>query len=106
MNSTDYKDILGHRLVPYLQRFPGLKSLVVLVHQIHDDNRQFETVRDLQFAISKVWSEVDKSIIKSLVSSMPERIFLVINRSGSWYFEHTSFKIRISRGKYAFCGSV
>uniref|UniRef100_A0A1I7W9C3 Transposase n=1 Tax=Heterorhabditis bacteriophora TaxID=37862 RepID=A0A1I7W9C3_HETBA len=24
MNSADYQDVLGHRLVPYVQRFPGV----------------------------------------------------------------------------------
>uniref|UniRef100_A0A1I7X6H4 Uncharacterized protein n=1 Tax=Heterorhabditis bacteriophora TaxID=37862 RepID=A0A1I7X6H4_HETBA len=24
MNSSDYQDVLGHRLVPHVQRFPGV----------------------------------------------------------------------------------
>uniref|UniRef100_A0A1I7XS44 Transposase n=1 Tax=Heterorhabditis bacteriophora TaxID=37862 RepID=A0A1I7XS44_HETBA len=69
MNSADYQDILGHRLVPHL-RFPGDRftfqqnnvvvriSLstktwpkdndnrwAIVVHRIHADSRQFETVK-------------------------------------------------------------
>uniref|UniRef100_A0A1I7X5M2 HTH_Tnp_Tc3_1 domain-containing protein n=2 Tax=Heterorhabditis bacteriophora TaxID=37862 RepID=A0A1I7X5M2_HETBA len=45
------------------------------VRRIYADNRQFETVKDLQSAISKAWNELDESVIKNLVDSMPERIF-------------------------------
>uniref|UniRef100_A0A1I7XGX3 DDE_3 domain-containing protein n=1 Tax=Heterorhabditis bacteriophora TaxID=37862 RepID=A0A1I7XGX3_HETBA len=48
-----------------------------LMRRIHGDKRQFETTKDLQCAICKAWSEVDKSAIKNLVNSMPERIFQV-----------------------------
>uniref|UniRef100_A0A1I7WJB2 Reverse transcriptase n=1 Tax=Heterorhabditis bacteriophora TaxID=37862 RepID=A0A1I7WJB2_HETBA len=40
-------------------------------------------VKDLQSAISKLWRKIDKSIIKNIVNTMPERIFQVINRSVS-----------------------
>uniref|UniRef100_A0A1I7WBB6 Uncharacterized protein n=1 Tax=Heterorhabditis bacteriophora TaxID=37862 RepID=A0A1I7WBB6_HETBA len=43
-----------------------------------------ETVKDLQNSIYKAWNEVDESVIKNLVNSKPERIFQVINRSGSF----------------------
>uniref|UniRef100_A0A1I7WR32 DDE_3 domain-containing protein n=1 Tax=Heterorhabditis bacteriophora TaxID=37862 RepID=A0A1I7WR32_HETBA len=108
MNSADYQDVLGHRLVPHLQRFPGIsftfqqdnatihasrstktwlqdnKNLwAIVVRRIYADNRQFETFKDLQNAISKAWNEIDEGVIKNLVNSMPERIFQVINRNGS-----------------------
>uniref|UniRef100_A0A1I7X3C8 G_PROTEIN_RECEP_F1_2 domain-containing protein n=1 Tax=Heterorhabditis bacteriophora TaxID=37862 RepID=A0A1I7X3C8_HETBA len=46
----------------------------ILVRRIYADNRQFETVNDLQSAISKAWNEVDEGVIKNLVNSMTERI--------------------------------
>uniref|UniRef100_A0A1I7WX83 DDE_3 domain-containing protein n=1 Tax=Heterorhabditis bacteriophora TaxID=37862 RepID=A0A1I7WX83_HETBA len=107
MDSADYQDVLGHRLVPYVQRFPGVSFTfqqdnatihtsrstktwlqdnsvdtmdwpsrspdlnpmanlwVILVRRIYADNRQFETVKDIQSVICKAWNEV-------------------INRNGSW----------------------
>uniref|UniRef100_A0A1I7XL14 Transposase n=1 Tax=Heterorhabditis bacteriophora TaxID=37862 RepID=A0A1I7XL14_HETBA len=56
---------------------------IILVRRIHANNRQFQIVNDLEIVVSKVWSEVDESAIKNLVNSMSERIFQVINRSGS-----------------------
>uniref|UniRef100_A0A1I7X468 DDE-1 domain-containing protein n=1 Tax=Heterorhabditis bacteriophora TaxID=37862 RepID=A0A1I7X468_HETBA len=47
----------------------------ILLCPIYAGNRQLETAKDLQFSISKEWSEVDESVIKNLVNSMPERIF-------------------------------
>uniref|UniRef100_A0A1I7XGP6 Transposase n=1 Tax=Heterorhabditis bacteriophora TaxID=37862 RepID=A0A1I7XGP6_HETBA len=68
-------------------RSPKLNSMgnlwAILVCWIHGDNRRFETSKDLKSVIIKAWSEVYKSVIKNLVNSIPERIFWVINRSGS-----------------------
>uniref|UniRef100_A0A1I7WHK0 Uncharacterized protein n=1 Tax=Heterorhabditis bacteriophora TaxID=37862 RepID=A0A1I7WHK0_HETBA len=66
MNSADCQDVLGHRLVPYLQRFPGYNDVntmdwsscslelnptgnlwAILVCRIPVDNRQFEIVKDI-----------------------------------------------------------
>uniref|UniRef100_A0A1I7XB86 DDE_3 domain-containing protein n=1 Tax=Heterorhabditis bacteriophora TaxID=37862 RepID=A0A1I7XB86_HETBA len=56
---------------------------VILRCRIHADERQFETTKGLHSAISKAWSEVDKSVIKNLVNSMPEQVSQIINGSGS-----------------------
>uniref|UniRef100_A0A1I7X7S9 DDE_3 domain-containing protein n=1 Tax=Heterorhabditis bacteriophora TaxID=37862 RepID=A0A1I7X7S9_HETBA len=106
MNSVEYQNVLGHRLVPYLQRFPGVSFTfqqdnatihasrstktwleendvatmdwpsrfpdlnpmenlwAILACQIYADNRQFETVKNLETGISNVWSELDQSAIK------------------------------------------
>uniref|UniRef100_A0A1I7XHG5 DDE_3 domain-containing protein n=1 Tax=Heterorhabditis bacteriophora TaxID=37862 RepID=A0A1I7XHG5_HETBA len=110
MNSSNYQEVLGHRLVPYVQRFPGVSFTfqqdnatihasrstktwlqdnsvdtvdwpsrspdlnpienlwAILVRRIYADNRQFETVKDLQNAISKAWNEIDEDVIKNLVN--------------------------------------
>uniref|UniRef100_A0A1I7XB15 DDE_3 domain-containing protein n=1 Tax=Heterorhabditis bacteriophora TaxID=37862 RepID=A0A1I7XB15_HETBA len=110
MISADYQDVLEHRLVPYVQRFPGVSFTfqqenatihdsdvdimdwpsrspdlnpvenlwAILVCWIYAYKRQFETTKDLQSAICKAWNEVNKSVIKNLVNSMPERIFQLI----------------------------
>uniref|UniRef100_A0A1I7XVJ2 DDE_3 domain-containing protein n=1 Tax=Heterorhabditis bacteriophora TaxID=37862 RepID=A0A1I7XVJ2_HETBA len=47
----------------------------IVVRRINSDNRQFETAKDFQSAISKAWSKVGNSAIKNLVNSVPERTF-------------------------------
>uniref|UniRef100_A0A1I7WAJ9 Uncharacterized protein n=1 Tax=Heterorhabditis bacteriophora TaxID=37862 RepID=A0A1I7WAJ9_HETBA len=38
------------------------------MRRIDGDNRQLETVNDLQSAISKAWNEIDESVIRNLVN--------------------------------------
>uniref|UniRef100_A0A1I7WM23 DDE_3 domain-containing protein n=1 Tax=Heterorhabditis bacteriophora TaxID=37862 RepID=A0A1I7WM23_HETBA len=106
INSADYQDVLGHRLVPHVQRFPGVSFIFqqenATIHTWLQDNSvdtmdwpsrspDLNPIESLSnshrqgppSAICKEWSEVDESVIKNLVNSMPERIFQVINRSRS-----------------------
>uniref|UniRef100_A0A1I7X570 SERPIN domain-containing protein n=1 Tax=Heterorhabditis bacteriophora TaxID=37862 RepID=A0A1I7X570_HETBA len=91
MNSADNEDVLGHCLVLYL-RCPSVSVTfkrdnaviyAILVCPTQADSRSFETVKDLQSAISKAWSEVDKRVIKNLLRGLPERVYQTINRSAS-----------------------
>uniref|UniRef100_A0A1I7X4K6 HTH_Tnp_Tc3_1 domain-containing protein n=1 Tax=Heterorhabditis bacteriophora TaxID=37862 RepID=A0A1I7X4K6_HETBA len=83
MNSADFQNVLGHRLVHSRDMNPMESLRTILLCPIYAGNRQLETAKDLQFSISKEWNEVDEGVIRNLVNSMPERIFQVINRNGS-----------------------
>lgn len=54
----------------------------ILVRRIYAEGRQYSTVNELKIAISDAWEEIEESIIKNLISSMPNRIFQTINRNG------------------------
>uniref|UniRef100_A0A1I7WGF3 Uncharacterized protein n=1 Tax=Heterorhabditis bacteriophora TaxID=37862 RepID=A0A1I7WGF3_HETBA len=64
MNSAEYQDVLGHRLVPHLHCTTG-----------------------------QTRSEVENSVIKNLVSSVPERNSQVISRSSSCCCDLITYKI-------------
>uniref|UniRef100_A0A1I7WNJ0 DDE_3 domain-containing protein n=1 Tax=Heterorhabditis bacteriophora TaxID=37862 RepID=A0A1I7WNJ0_HETBA len=96
MNSADYQDALGHRLVPYFplrstrtwledsdvdtmgwpSRSADLNPMenlwAIFVRRIYADNRQFGTVKDLQSDISKIWRGVDTIVTKNVVNSIAE----------------------------------
>jgi hypothetical protein len=54
----------------------------MLVREVFADCRQFETVGQLKQALLHAWEKIKPEALLNLVSSMPERIFQVINRDG------------------------
>lgn len=54
----------------------------IIVRRVYANNRQFQTVADLETAIIDAWDSIQPNIIKNLVSSMKNRLFQVINRNG------------------------
>jgi len=54
----------------------------ILVREVYKNQRQFSSVADLKVAIWLAWNSLDPNVLQNLVSSMPNRIFQVINRSG------------------------
>jgi len=55
----------------------------ILARKIYGNCRQFQTVNDLKSEILKCWAEIDETIVKSLINSMPNRIFEVIRCNGA-----------------------
>lgn len=55
-----------------------------LCRRVYSGGRQFQTVPDLRKAIIDEWAKIPLSEFQKVVLSMPNRIFEVINKSGSW----------------------
>jgi transposase len=55
----------------------------IMVRRVYGGHRVYQTKEELKTAIENVWNEIDLSIIHGLVSSMPNRIFQMINRNGN-----------------------
>lgn len=55
----------------------------IMVRNIYDGNRQYDTVENLKTAIKDAWSRITSDTINNLCQSLNTRIFQVINRSGS-----------------------
>ena len=54
----------------------------VIVRRIYSNNKQFENCERLKSAIIEAWLAIDTELLKSLVNSMDNRIFQLIQRSG------------------------
>ncbi|CAD6191578.1 unnamed protein product [Caenorhabditis auriculariae] len=50
----------------------------VLVRRVYANAKQYTTVKDLKRAIRAEWDGLDKSLLQSLVGSMPNRIFEIV----------------------------
>lgn len=55
----------------------------LLVRRIYQNNKQFQSVRELKSAILEAWQNIDVVCITNLIESMPNRIFSVINKNGN-----------------------
>ncbi|RWS03659.1 hypothetical protein B4U80_07674, partial [Leptotrombidium deliense] len=50
---------------------------------VYEDGRQYETVAELKTAIVDCWKAIPVEKLQNLVSSMPKRIFQLIQRHGN-----------------------
>uniref|UniRef100_A0A3Q2CQZ7 Tc1-like transposase DDE domain-containing protein n=1 Tax=Cyprinodon variegatus TaxID=28743 RepID=A0A3Q2CQZ7_CYPVA len=50
--------------------------------EVYKNGHQFQTVDALREAILNTWSNVPTSLLETLASSMPKRLFEVINKNG------------------------
>ncbi|CAD6198517.1 unnamed protein product [Caenorhabditis auriculariae] len=86
-NSQDYQQLLAqHVLIRFTNKtmHPNwLENLwSVLVRRVYANAKQYTTVNDLKRAIRAEWDGLDKSLLQSLVGSMPNRIFEVAQKQG------------------------
>ena len=54
----------------------------VLVRKVFHGGRQFENANHLKIAIRAAWHDIDVSILRNLVESMPKRVFELIRANG------------------------
>ncbi|CAD6185082.1 unnamed protein product [Caenorhabditis auriculariae] len=66
--------------IPDLNPVENLWS--VLVRRVYANGKQYTTVNYLKRAIRAEWDGLDKSLLQSLVGSMPNRIFEVAQKQG------------------------
>ncbi|CAD6195222.1 unnamed protein product [Caenorhabditis auriculariae] len=104
-NSQDYQQLLAQHLLPYLRRRRRANMIYqqdnASVHasnsiglgcgqergssglaRVYANAKQYTTVNDLKRAIRAEWDGLDKSLLQSLVGSMPNRIFEVAQKQG------------------------
>lgn len=76
----------GIRILGWPSRSPDLNPIEnlwgILARAVYSKNTQFNTVEELKSKIIRCWSEIDKKVLNTLVSSMPNRIFELIRSNG------------------------
>lgn len=55
-----------------------------MARDVYRNGRQFQTVNELREAIFLSWSNIPAGLLETLASSMPKRIFQVINKNGDY----------------------
>jgi transposase len=55
----------------------------ILAAKIYGNGKQYRTVLELKYAIKEAWATVERSTLESLINSMPNRIFSVIQVNGA-----------------------
>jgi len=56
----------------------------ILVRRVYANQRQYQAADHLKAAILHEWNQINRELIQNLISSMPNRIFNVINRGGNY----------------------
>ena len=73
-------------LLKWPNRAPDLKIMEnvwrILARRVYANNKQYENVQELWNAIKREFKNLEQDVIDNLVSSMPNRIYQVINRNG------------------------
>ena len=54
-----------------------------LVRALYDGGRQFDTIKDLHEALIYEWEKLDIEYIRSLISSMPRRVWELYKKRGN-----------------------
>ena len=54
------------------------------VRAVYANEKQYASVSELKAAIIYHWNEIDQNTLKSLIRSMPARVFTLIRKSGAY----------------------
>lgn len=56
----------------------------IIVRDIYRNGRQFEDINSLRDSIREAWENIDLSVLRKLIDSMKDRIYLLIEKKGSY----------------------
>lgn len=88
--SRQTKEFLNGKNIPILEwpaRSPDCNPIEniwgIMVRRIYANNRQYDSVEQLQESILSCWNNLEQSIIDNLIESMQNRIYSVIANKGN-----------------------
>ena len=55
----------------------------ILSREVYANGRQYSSLTELKSVIEEKWYNLDPEIIQNLITSMPNRVFKVINSNGT-----------------------
>lgn len=83
------KDFFSQASIPLLDwpaRSPDLNPIEnvwgILSRAVYANSKQYNSVRDLKIAIHQAWLDVQMDTLRTLIDSMPNRLFYVITNKG------------------------
>jgi hypothetical protein len=84
--TAQWFQLMEIKLLSWSSRSPDLNPIEnlweILASKVYANGRQFASVEELKARIKTCWEEIEVTMIKELVESMPKRIFEVIKSHG------------------------
>lgn len=78
----------GVHVIPWPSVSPDLNPMEnvwsLLVREIYANGKQYATISELKASIISHWKNIAQNTLKSLVRSMPNRVFTLIRKSGAY----------------------
>uniref|UniRef100_T1IMZ2 Uncharacterized protein n=1 Tax=Strigamia maritima TaxID=126957 RepID=T1IMZ2_STRMM len=85
MNANAYQELLEESLLPLSPDLnPKENAWGLLSRAVNANGQQYNNIVELKAAIISKWEEIEQNQLKTLVNSMPNRLFKVIHKQGKF----------------------
>lgn len=85
--TKSYLDSKNIKIMEWPSRSPDINPIEnlwgILSRRVYANGRQFSSVAELKKKILECWGEIDDNVLKTLINSMPNRIFQIIRNNGA-----------------------